>query len=369
MNPATAETPGANTSGSPPPGANTSGSPPPGANTPNSPTPSPAVTLRARFMFLLAFGYLLLVAGLIHRATSTSVTTLELDILYAGLLGLWPIFAAEAWWGVRRRDRTKRRGPVVWRAILVCLMPPWRMALTDTRTGLIWVPHIGWQEPGKALFKRLEKAFAGPMVLFAFLILPILGLEYFSAEEVRNTPQLVLALDTGIAAIWVAFATEFIFKASAHPKPFTFATQRWLDVAIVVLPMLEFVLTKWADAAPVARLFRTARALSPEQIARMQRLYRLQGLATKGWHALLLLESVARLFGQTPEKRLAKLEERIAEMEEDLAELRKDADDVRATLPVKPQAASQNQPEVASGGGTGAPPGDAVTARSLPSEP
>ena len=211
-------------------------------------------------------------------------------------------------------------------------MPPWRMALTDPRTGSMWVPRIGWQKPGKELFKRLEQAFAGPMVLFAFLILPVLGFEYVQSEQVRETPTLALALDLSIAVIWVAFATEFIFKASAHPKPFRFATERWLDVAIVVLPMLEFILTKWVDAAPLARLLRLGRALSPDQIARMQRLYRLQGLATKAWHALLLLEGVARLLGHTPQKRLAKVEERIAEAEEELVELRKDADELQKLI-------------------------------------
>ena len=96
--------------------------------------------------------------------------------------------------------------------------------------------------------------------------------------------------------------------------------------------MLEFILTKWVDAAPLARLLRLGRALSPDQIVRMQRLYRLQGLATKAWHALLLLEGVARLLGQTPEKRLAKVEERIAEVEEEIAELRKDADELQKLI-------------------------------------
>ncbi len=38
----------------------------------------------------------------------------------------------------------------------------------------------------------------------------------------------------------------------------------------------------------------------------MQRLYRLQGLATKAWHAVLMLEVVSRLLGNTPEKQLAR---------------------------------------------------------------
>jgi hypothetical protein len=311
---------------------------------PTDPTPTRLDTIRARFMFALAFVYLLLVAGLVHRATTKTVSLLELDFMYVGLAVLWPMFVVEALCGVFQRDRSKPSRPVVKRAILVVLMPPWRMALTDPRTGLIWVPRIGWQRPGKELFKRLEQAFAGPMVLFAFLILPILGFEYLQSDEVHSSPELSLALDIGIAVVWVAFATEFIFKASAHPKPFTFATERWLDVAIVVLPMLEFVLTKWVDAAPLARLLRLGRALSPDQIARMQRLYRLQGVATKAWHALLLLEGVARLLGQTPEKRLARVEEKIEEVEEELDELRKDAASLKAMIAER-AAKSVREPE------------------------
>jgi hypothetical protein len=295
------------------------------------PLPTARDTLRARFMFVLAFAHLLLVGGVLHRATSDYVTAWERDAMFVGLVALWPIFATEAVWGVSRRDRSKRTRPFVLRAILVMLFPSWRMALAEPRTGLIWVPRIGWQHPGKELFKRLELAFSGPMLLFAFLILPILVLDHVSRSTVEHMPALGLAVDIGIAVVWVAFATEFVFKASAHPKPFSFAKERWLDAAIVALPMLE-VLTKWADVAPLARLLRLGRALSPEQIARMQKLYRLQGLAMKAWHAFLLLEGVSRLLGFTLEKRLAQVENRIAGLEEQLKEARDEADELRAKI-------------------------------------
>lgn len=329
-------------------------------------------SIRARFMFALGFVYLLLVAGLVHRATSRSVTELELDFMLAGLVLLWPIFAADSLLGVYLRDRTKPRRPVLLRAMLVILMPPWRMALVDPRTGYVWVPRIGWQIPGKDLFKRFEQAFAAPMVLFAFLILPVLGFEYVQSEQAREIPAMVLALDISIAVIWVAFATEFIFKASVHPKPLRFAKDRWLDVAIVILPMLEFVLTKWVDAAPLARLLRVGRALNPEQITRMQRLYRLQGLATKAWHALLLMEGVARLLGLTPEKRLARIEEKIQELEEEIRELEKDASSLRSLMKTGsapfPEAA-QNQPETPSCLVGSEPAGSGVIASNRPSAP
>jgi voltage-gated potassium channel len=312
--------------------------------------PSRAATIRARFMFCLAFAHLLLVAGALHRALSKTVTDFELQVMYAGLLAIWPVFVIEAIVGVLQRDRSQPRKPVIQRAILVSLMPPWRMALAETRSGLIWIPRIGWQRPGKLLFKRLERAFGGPMILFAFLILPLLGMEYLQSDQLKAMPELALALDIGIAVVWVAFATEFVFKASVHPKPFRFAKERWLDLAIVVLPMLEVFLTRVVDAAPIARLLRAGRALSPEQLARMQKLYRLQGLATKAWHAFLLLEGVNRLLGNTKQKRLLRLEDRIAELEDEMNELRAEADELRAQIaaeepPAKPEVTSVS-PEV-----------------------
>lgn len=295
-------------------------------------------------MFALAFAFQLLFAGLIHRALTNSVSQWELDVMHAGLFGLWPVFVLEAAWGVYHRDRTRPRRPAIFSALLVSAMPPWRMAQPDPRTGLIWVPRIGWQQPGKALFKRLEKAFGGPMLLFAFLILPLLLVEYMRADVVKESPALALGLDVGIALVWIAFATEFVFKASAHPKPLRFARERWLDAAIVLLPMLEFVLTRWVDAAPLARLLKAGRALSPEQLARMQRLYRLQGLFRKAWHALMLLEAVNRLIGNTPEKRLAALEDRIAEVEEELSELRAEEAELKAQIAAKDAPAGPPQP-------------------------
>ncbi|MBA4186421.1 MAG: hypothetical protein C0467_00235 [Planctomycetaceae bacterium] len=326
-----------------------------------------ADNFRARVMFILGFGYLILVAVLVHRSISNGVTESERDLVANVLLVSWPIFWIEAIWGLLRRNRDLPRLPIMWGAVVVCLMPPFRMALPDPRTGMIWVPRIGWHLPGKELSERLEHAFAGPMVLVALMILPVLALEYFRAAAVKSDPVLSGALDVSIGVIWMAFATEFIFKASAHPKPIAFAKANWLDLAIVVLPLVEFMLAKW-HMAPLARLLRAGQALSPEQLARMERLYRLRGVATEGWHALLLLNFVARLLGQTPEKRLRRIEEKIAELEEEIRELGHDASSLRTQI-TPTQVPDQNQPETLSGGATGELPSDAVTATKRPSAP
>ncbi len=326
--------------------------------------------IRVRVMFLLGFVFLLLVAALIHRTINSGVTESERDLAATILLAVWPVFIIEMVWRIGQRDHTKPLRPQLRHAVLACLMPPWRMAFPDPQTGMIWIPRMGWHLPGKELTERLEHAFAGPMVLVALMIMPVLGLEYLRSDEVQNTPELSIALDVGIGVIWVAFALEFILKASAHPKPLLFTKLNWLDLAIVLLPMVEFILAKW-HMAPLARLLRAGQALSPEQLARMERLYRLRGVATEGWHALLLLNFIARLVGHTPEKRLKRLGEKIAELEEELSELEKDANSLRERLAGSPRGEqNQNQPEeTRSGGAMGELPNAGVTASKQPSEP
>ncbi|MBX9628716.1 MAG: hypothetical protein K2X82_33290 [Gemmataceae bacterium] len=294
------------------------------------PDPTRAETLLARVMFALAALDLLLTAGLVHRAREPGVTALELEVLSIGLGALWPVFAAEAAVGLVRRGPGRPLRPGVLRAVLVLLFPPFRMGSVDPRTGLVWLPRLGWERPGKDLYNRIDRAFGGPMILVALLILPVLGIEYLQAERVKNDPDLALALHIGAAVIWVAFATEFVLESSVHPKPLTFLKQRWLDLAIVVLPALEVILTRVVDAAPLARLLRLGRALSPEQLTAVNRAYRLRGLMMKGWQAFLLVGGVNRFLGNAGAARLRAVEAEIAELEDRLAELRKEAEGLRA---------------------------------------
>ncbi len=290
-------------------------------------------------MFWLSVAYLLLVAGLIHRAVTPSVTEGELWGMYIGALSLWPLFAAEALVGVARKRPERRWRPVVSRALLILLFPPYRIGRTHPRSGLAWFPRLGWVPPGKETFDRIDRGFGTPMLFVAILILPVLVLEYTQADLVKASHGLSLALDIGVAVIWVAFALEFLMESSVAPKAGKYLKEKWLDAAIVILPMLEFALTRLVDAAPLARLLRLGRALSPEQLARMQRLYRLRGLMMKAWGAFLLLGGMKRIFGQSPEKRLRVVEERMAEMEAELSELRKEATELRVKVAVEEKPA------------------------------
>lgn len=294
------------------------------------PPPRPLEDRLAPVMFWLGFAHLTAFAGLLHRAGQPEATPFELRLILEGLAGLWPLFVAEAVVSFVRRDRSVPGRRYAARVALVCLLPFARMGWVHPANGMIWLPRLGWRKPGKDLLKSLDKAFGVPMLLFAFLILPVLGAEYLASDTARqNVPGFALAVDFSIAVIWVAFATELVLKASAAPRTLAYLKEKWLDVAIVVLPMLEVFLSRVVDAAPLARLLRLGRAFGPDQFAKMGKVYRLRGLLMKGWHAFLLVEGVARITGNTPAKRLRQLDEQIGDLELVLAELRAERDALR----------------------------------------
>jgi len=281
-------------------------------------------------MFWLAFLHLLLVAGVVHRARQGQATYGEVAVMTWGLLALWPLIVVETWVAVIIRDRVVRPlRPTVIRAIWITLLPPMRMGMPCPFTGRLWLPGWGWCERGRVLEDRLDRVFHKPMLVFAILILPVLALEFVRADDVRSSPSLGLAVHLGVAVIWVAFATEFVIKVSAVRRPFVYSKTRWVDLAIVILPLLEFALSSLAEAAPLARLLRLTRAAAPEQIARMGQIYRLRGVVVKGWRAILVLRLVSKITGNSPEKQLLRLEGQIADAEAALAEMRAQADELR----------------------------------------
>ncbi len=296
---------------------------------PGSLVPKIAARL-APIFFWLAFFNLLLVAGVFHRAAKPDADDLELGVLWGSSLLLWPIFVGEATFGLLRRDHSQPLRRYVRRVVLIAIFPPMRMGLPEPSTGLIWLPRLGWQARGKDVSTRLEKGFSAPMLIFALMILPVLGVEAIAADYALKHLWFGIALNAAIAAIWVAFALEFILKVSVASNPFKFIKARWVDLLIVILPALEFFLTYWSNSVMLARLLRLTRA--SDQVAKYGRAYRMRGVMAKGWQALLAMEALARLTGETPQKRLRKLQERIRTAEEELAELHRKEEDLRRLI-------------------------------------
>ncbi len=204
--------------------------------------------------------------------------------------------------------------------------------------GRIWLPWIGWQQINRDLRRRLERAFSIPMIVIALMILPLLALEFGNwqwAQSLRALPGVPLMISIGTTVIWFAFAVEFIIMVSIAEKKLTYCVQHWLDLAIILLPMIAFLRT--------TRVLRLGRAA--QQLTRMVRLYRLRGLSLRAWRAILLLNVIQRITGRSLERQIVRLEQQLVEKEEELNELRKQLQQLRARSQRDQLAATQSVTE------------------------
>ncbi len=245
-----------------------------------------------------------------------------------GILFLWPIFWAEQlflWWQCPSTSAYWRRHPLGW---LFCIVPPLRLcAHRREEKESVWLPHLGWRTVDRPLRRRLERLFSFPMIGIALLILPVLGLQHYFGERIQDYPQLRLLLHFGTGLIWFAFAVEFIVMVSVAERKLTYCKQHWLDLVIIILPLVSFLRT--------LRLLRTTKLLKVgklQQLSRVVRIYRLRGVAMRGLRALLLLEVIHRLFRTKPEKRIKKLQLLAADKQRELEELQEEIERLETQL-------------------------------------
>jgi len=232
-------------------------------------------------------------------------------VLLIVLALLWPVFPLEFAVQFLLRDRARPFWAQRYRGLAVCVFPPFRLgARHGDRDDAIWLPFLGWQQVNHELRYRLERAFSGPMIVIALLILPVLIVEYGLGERIGAHPWLRLLLHLGTGLIWFAFATEFIVMAGVSRNKLRYCGQHWLDIAIIILPAISFL--RSLRAVRAARLARLARL---QHLAKLSRVFRLRGLLMRAMRALLLLDILSKVLRLGPEKRLQRLRERLLEIE------------------------------------------------------
>jgi voltage-gated potassium channel len=247
-----------------------------------------------------------------------ALSTGRLACVRAAVL-IWPIFWIEFLLQYLWRDREVPFWKTRYFGLVICLCPPLRIsARNGDMDGKIWLPVTGWVEVDDQLRERLEKTFSIPMIFIALLILPVLLVELTMTEQVAQNRWLRNLLHFGTGLIWFAFALEFILMVSVAKKKLRYCREHWLDLAIILLPLISFLRSLRA-----VRAMRVARLAKVQQLGKMSRLYRLRGLAMRAFRALMLLELVNRLLGVSLEKRLRKLREQLEEKEQEIESLRR----------------------------------------------
>jgi len=293
-------------------------------------SPGRGETALAVVFFVLTLVFLAAVAGFSHRYGRNDVRPWEIQIMGGAVLVVWPLFLLEAWMRCRLAWQRGEKLYGVLLAVMVLLVPPLRLGFRGYyRREEIWLPILGWQKADKQLYRQLERAFSVPMILLALMVLPILIVELGWPEWRDQYPWFGLTLDATSAVIWLAFAVEFLLLVSLSANRVAFCVRHWIELLIVVLPLVELLPVLLTDLVPALRLLRVLRL---HQLGRMGRVYRLRALVTKMWRAFLILEIVQRLTGQTPEKRLRKLRELLAAKYEEIEELQREIAQLEAQV-------------------------------------
>ena len=296
----------------------------------------------APIMFGLAIVFLLLLAALIvtridiprvaelsalesnnTELKASDTTTLQATEklgkqLFVLLLLLWPLFIVESLYHMTQAKALKASRRQFALRAASAVLPPIRLGTPSTAwQGRVWLPVLSWIHPGKESSLVLTRFFGKPMIAIALLILPILLLEFGFKSLVADHAWLRYVIHVATGFIWFAFAVEFILMVSVSEKKFRYIKTNWLDLAIIVLPLISFLRS--------LRVLRLAKIANVGKLAKMGRIYRMRGLGTKLFRALLLLEVVNKVLRITPEKQLTKLEtlreEHLAELDEMDAEI------------------------------------------------
>ena len=88
---------------------------------------------------------------------------------------------------------------------------------------------------------RVDRLFHWPMIILALLILPLLAIDLILLQNhpERHGTMLWWFCVTGLAIIWLAFLVEFIIKIAIAECRIEYARRNWLDIVIIVMPMLR----------------------------------------------------------------------------------------------------------------------------------
>ena len=214
------------------------------------------------------------------------------------------------------------------RHLIAAIFPPLRIGARDhVDASTLWLPGCGWRSASDDLEAELERKLGVPMIGVALLVLPVIAIEFIWAERIAEEAWLGAATQLAGAAIWLAFAVEFLTLISIVKDRWLFVRRHWLDLVIICLPLLAFL-----RMLRLGRLGRLLRLNQLTKVSRSARAFRMKGLALRVWRALLLLEIVDRMLNRDDQKRLAKLQSQLSDAQKEVETLQAEIERLQEKL-------------------------------------
>ena len=111
---------------------------------------------------------------------------------------------------------------------------------------------------------------------------------------------------------------------SVADKKITYCKEHWLDIAIILLPLISFLRS--------VQFVRATNALRLPQLTKMLQVYRMRGTAVKALRGLIVLDLFSRFFQPNAEQAVNKLEEELREAEGKVRLIRRKLEKARRDL-------------------------------------
>lgn len=254
-------------------------------------------------MFAVSLLFLLTTGALLHLTEENLTSSLGIWLLSGmGFLYVFIVAEAIAHWCTGASNMRQH--------IVYLLVPMMRICPHDHIDGkLAWVPGLGWQKTSPRLEANLARMFSAPMIVIALLVLPVVVIEFFYDEMITDRQR--FAIDTCSGFIWMAFVFEFVVMLSVVKRRLRYCKQNWIDVAIVLLPLVSFM-----GAARLGRLVKL------KQLTRTAKIYRMRGLIIRSWRAVVVLDVIDALLRRDTDRRIEKLQNQIQEKQHEIDQLR-----------------------------------------------
>lgn len=265
-------------------------------------------------MFRVTITELVLMAGVVHLHTQAEPFVLWLLCL-AGLVACQPFH----WVELFASGRAGRPG-LGW-YLAYCILPPLRLMHRDVKTRRqVWLPRAGWIRVHPEEFYRVQNVLGMPLMVVSLAILPLAAADFLIPIEQQPT-WLKFLVNVSTGCVWFAFAAEFFVMLSLTNRKVGYITAHWLDLAIIVLPLMMFV-----HASAIGGLLRL------QQFTKLGRVYRLRNIGMRMSRTLMLTSAVRRMMSSASHRRLIQLEEEFADRIYHLKKLRQEIDRVSSEL-------------------------------------
>jgi len=285
-----------------------------------------------RIMFMMTVVFLAIAAVLVQYLQRPELhsSILFYDEMGVLLFAIWPLFIIERLVYVVLCDKKTWRTTIM--MVIIMLVPPLRLAARRCHhKESIWLINH-WAVVTDDFYEYLEKRFLYALLILSLLMIPFWSLELFLPKFLNSNPVLFHLVNLGNAVVWASFVFEYVIMISLSKKPINYMIKHWLELAIIILPMLalmrflvvaQTVLGKLARIQKVLNVYRTRTVLN--RMVRLLQIFQLIEL----WHE----------FNQrrNPEKYLVTLEDKLCEKQEDIAQLKQRISKTQALIQAQVQ--------------------------------